>query len=99
MKRFISIIIISLLTTFSLQSLHAGESSSVSKSLFTEDAEEKFLPPDVAFKLDLAAVDANNVVADFKIVPGYYLYKQRLKFEIKDATTGTIETINLPRRD
>ena len=96
MKRFISIIIISLLTTFSLQSLHAGESSSVSKSLFTEDAEEKFLPPDVAFKLDLAAVDANNVVADFKIVPGYYLYKQRLKFEIKDATTGTIEAINLP---
>ena len=96
MKRFISIIVISLLTTFSLQSLHAGESSSTSKSLFTEDAEEEFLPPDVAFKLDLTAKDADNVTADFKIVPGYYLYKQRIKFAIKDATTGTITTTDLP---
>ena len=96
MKRFISLIVISLLTTFSLQSLHAAENSSARKSLFTEDAEEEFLSPDVAFKLDLAAVDANNVVADFKIVPGYYLYKQRIKFLIKDATAGTIEAINLP---
>ena len=96
MKRFISIIVISLLTTFSLQSLHAGESSSASKSLFTEDAEEEFLPPDVAFKLDLTAKDADNVTADFKIVPGYYLYKQRIKFAIKDATTGTITTTELP---
>ena len=96
MKRFISIIVISLLTTFSLQSLHAGESSSARKSLFTENVEEEFLPPDVAFKLDLTAVDANNIVADFKIVPGYYLYKQRIKFVIKDAATGKIDAIMLP---
>ena len=96
MKRIISIIVILLLTTFSLQSLHAGESSSASKSLFTEDAEEEFLSPDVAFKLDLNAKDASNVTADFKIVPGYYLYKQRIKFVIKDAATGAIEAIELP---
>jgi thioredoxin:protein disulfide reductase len=96
LKRIISIIVISLLTTFSLQSLHAGESST-SKSIFTDDAaDEEFLSPDVAFKLDLSATDANNVSADFKIVPGYYLYKQRLKFEIKDAATGKIEAIELP---
>ena len=96
MKRIISIIVILLLTTFSLQSLHAGESSSASKSLFTEDVEEEFLSPDVAFKLDLNAKDASNVTADFKIVPGYYLYKQRIKFVIKDAATGAIEAIELP---
>ena len=96
MKRFISIIVIFLLTTFSLQTLHAGDSSSASKSLFTEDAEEEFLSPDVAFKLDLSAKDASNVTADFKIVPGYYLYKQRIKFVIKDAATGTITAIALP---
>ena len=96
MKRIISIIVISLLTTLCLQSLQAAETSSGSKSLFTEDAEEEFLSPDVAFKLDLNAKDADNVTADFKIVPGYYLYKQRLKFEIKDATTGTVEAITLP---
>ena len=96
MKRIISIIVISLLTTFSLQSLHAGESSSASKSLFTDSAEEEFLSPDVAFKLDLNAKDANNVTAYFKIVPGYYLYKQRIKFVIKDAATGAIEATELP---
>ena len=96
MKRFISLIVILLLTTFSLQSLHAGETSSGIKSLFTEDAEEEFLSPDVAFKLDLSAKDASNVTAYFKIVPGYYLYKQRIKFVIKDAATGTITAIALP---
>ena len=96
MKRIISIIVILLLTTFSLQSLHAAESSRASKNLFTEDAEEEFLSPDVAFKLDLNAKDASNVTADFKIVPGYYLYKQRIKFVIKDAATGAIEAIQLP---
>ena len=96
MKRFISLIVILLLTTFSLQSLHAGETSSGIKSLFTEDAEEEFLSPDVAFKLDLNAKDANNVTAYFKIVPGYYLYKQRIKFVIKDAATGAIEATELP---
>ena len=96
MKRIISIIVISLLTTLCLQSLQAAETSSGIKSLFTDSAEEEFLSPDVAFKLDLNAKDAGNVTADFKIVPGYYLYKQRLKFEIKDATTGKIEAIELP---
>ena len=96
MKRIISIIVILLLTMFSLQSLHAAESSSASKNLFTEDAEEEFLSPDVAFKLDLNAKDASNVTAYFKVVPGYYLYKQRIKFVIKDAATGAIEAIELP---
>ena len=96
MKRIISIIVIFLLTTLCLQSLHATETSSGIKGLFTDDAEEEFLPPDVAFKLDLSAKDAANVTADFKIVPGYYLYKQRLKFEIKDAATGAIAAVALP---
>ncbi len=94
-----SIIVVCLLTTFTVPLLHAGESSAV-KSLFTTDTkEDEFLPPDVAFQLDLAAKDANNLTANFKIVPGYYLYKQRIKFVIKDAATGKIETIDLPAGD
>jgi thioredoxin:protein disulfide reductase len=97
LKRIISIIVISLLTSFGGQSLHAAETSSAGGSLFTDDnKEEEFLSPDVAFKLDLSAKDAANVTADFKIVPGYYLYKQRIKFVIKDAATGAIETIDYP---
>ncbi len=97
MKYWLNLILFSLLTTFSVQLLQAGETSSNAvKSLFTDSAEEEFLPPDVAFKLDLVAVDANNVSANFKIVPGYYLYKQRIKFVIKDAATGKIDAIELP---
>jgi thiol:disulfide interchange protein DsbD len=95
LKRIISIIVISLLTTFSLQSLHAGETSS-SKSLFTDDAEEEFLPPDIAFKLDLNAKDAANITASFEIVPGYYLYKQRITF--KDSA-GKVLAAGLPAGD
>ena len=98
LKYWLNVILFSLLTTFSLQLLQAGEtSSSTGKNLFTDSAEEEeFLPPDVAFKLELSAKDAGNVTADFKIVPGYYLYKQRIKFEIKDAKTGSITAIVLP---
>ena len=98
MKYWLNLILFSLLTTFSVQLLQAGETSSnAGKNLFTDSAEEEeFLPPDVAFKLDLAALDANNVSANFKIVPGYYLYKQRIKFVIKDAATGKIDAIELP---
>ena len=101
MKYCLNLILFSLLTTLSVQLLQAGETNSNAvKSLFTDSAEEEeFLPPGVAFKLDLAALDANNVSANFKIVPGYYLYKQRIKFVIKDAATGKIEAIELPTGD
>lgn len=100
MKRIFSIIVVCLLTTFTVPLLHAGENTSTAKSLFTTDTkEDEFLSPDVAFQLDLAAKDANNLTANFKIVPGYYLYKQRIKFVIKDAATGKIDAIDLPTGD
>ena len=95
-----SIIVVCLLTTFTVPLLHAGESSSTGKSLFSTDTkEDEFLSPDVAFQLDLAAKDTNNLTASFKVVSGYYLYKQRIKFVIKDAAAGKIEAIDLPAGD
>ncbi|WP_235272720.1 protein-disulfide reductase DsbD [Methylotenera versatilis] len=85
------------MATLTLPLLHAGESSSVGRSAFIEEAQEdEFLSPDVAFKLDLSVIDAENLNADFKTVPGYYLYKDRIKFVIKDANTGKIQAVNLP---
>ncbi len=99
-----STIVVCLLATFTMQFLtaqlsHAAESSSA-KNIFTEEVkDDEFLPPDVAFQLDLAGKDANNLTANFKVVPGYYLYKQRIKFVIKDAAAGKIEAIDLPLGD
>jgi thioredoxin:protein disulfide reductase len=85
-----------LLTSLCLQSLHAAESSK-GVNLFTDGvAEEEFLSPDVAFKLDITQKDANNLSAKFKIEPGYYLYKERISF--KDAT-GKVLAANLPAGD
>jgi thioredoxin:protein disulfide reductase len=95
LKHFKLIFAFILWTIFSSQWLHAAEPSS--KLDFTDGAkEEEFLSPDVAFKLDLSAKDANHLTANFKVVPGYYLYKSRIKFVISDAATGKIETIDLP---
>ncbi len=98
------IIVVCLLATFTSPVSHADESSGIGKSLFTEESpaemqEEEFLSPDAAFQLDLAAKDTLNLVANFKIAPGYYLYKQRIKFVIKDTATGEIEAIDLPAGD
>ena len=97
MKHLINIIVIAFMTTLTLPLLQAGETNSAGRNAFLEEVkEDEFLSPDIAFKLDLTAIDAQNLNASFKIVPGYYLYKQRIKFVIKDANTGKIEAINLP---
>ena len=80
--------------------LHAGESSVFGKNAFTTTLQEdEFLSPNVAFKLNLSRIDSQNISANFAIAPGYYLYKQRIKFVIKDAATGKINAVQLPIGD
>src|SRR5574340_591073 len=55
-----------------------------------------FLPPDQAFSLQVAARDAHTLLASLNVTPGYYLYRDKIKFEIKDSTVK-IQAVNLPR--
>ena len=70
-------------------------------SLLNDDASETFLPPDVAFKLNLNAIDATTIQAAFTIVPGHYLYRQRIKFEIPadSSSKAQIDSVELPNGD
>jgi thioredoxin:protein disulfide reductase len=96
LRHFKLIFVFILLTIFNSQWLHATETSG-NKNIFTEGPqEEEFLSPDVAFQLDLSTKDATHLSANFKVVPGYYLYKSRIKFVIADVTTGKIDAIDLP---
>lgn len=52
-------------------------------------AEEDYLPPDVAFKMSAAMVDAKTVAVNFAIADGYYLYRERFAFKASGATLGT----------
>jgi thioredoxin:protein disulfide reductase len=94
LKRILSNIVLLLVATFCTPLFYAAENASTSAGLFTDNAkEEEFLSPDEAFKLDINATDAQNLTASFKVVPGYYLYKNRIQF--KDAS-GKILEATLP---
>ncbi|HEY9277352.1 MAG TPA: protein-disulfide reductase DsbD [Methylotenera sp.] len=92
LKRFAYFLLI-LVTVFTTQLSNAGDSSSFTKNLFsTDSAEDEFLSPDVAFGLDIVQSKSQSsgqnevqVNANFKVAPGYYLYKQRIKFVLTPA--------------
>ena len=42
--------------------------------------QQDFLPVDEAFTLHVEQPDASGVVLRWDIAPGYYLYKERLRF-------------------
>jgi thiol:disulfide interchange protein DsbD len=49
------------------------------------ETEDEYLDPDVAFVLTADAQSANSVQLNWRIADGYYLYKQRIKFEPANA--------------
>jgi len=60
-----------------------------------ETSEDDFLSPDVAFQLNVTPTDAQSLRADFKVEPGYYLYKQRIQFKVQ-APAGAEAQAELP---
>ncbi len=50
---------------------------------------EEFLDPEVAFKFTARALDANTLEARWQIADGYYMYRDRFKFEVAGATLGS----------
>ncbi len=92
------IILISFCTMVLFSPLNiAGNTSSAIKNLFTEEtSEDDFLSPDIAFQLDIAPIDAQTLKASFKVEPGYYLYKDRIKFVVQSPADATIHNVNLP---
>jgi len=49
---------------------------------------EEFLEPEVAFKFSARALDANTLEARWQIADGYYMYRDKFKFEVAGATLG-----------
>ncbi len=58
--------------------------------------DSEFLPPDQAFALSSESKDG-NLVAHWKIADGYYLYKDKIQFRLKDAPQSvSLGTPELP---
>jgi thioredoxin:protein disulfide reductase len=60
--------------------------------LFTDEDSEEFLPVDKAFKVEAALVDQTHAQVKFIIVPGHYLYRERIQLLPADRKA----TISLP---
>lgn len=56
--------------------------------------EGQLLDPKDAFRLTARAVDPHTVLVDFRIAPGYYLYRDRFRFET--ASGAVIRDAVLP---
>jgi thiol:disulfide interchange protein DsbD len=71
-------------------------------SLGLVDAEDKFLQPDEAFVFSTEVIDGNTIRARWDISEGYYLYRDKFKFELEKPTDGSssgvsLGQINFPR--
>ncbi len=55
-----------------------------------------FLPPDQAFGLGVEVCDKNALLANFRITPGYYLYRDKVSFSLADGKTK-LARIELPK--
>lgn len=54
-----------------------------------------FLPPDQAFGLEVSRCDERTLIAGFRVTPGYYLYRNKVAFELAGGN-GRIARISLP---
>lgn len=77
------------------QSSAAGLQDKV-KGLFSSAKEEDLLEPDAAFKFQVAAKSTGVLQADLIPANGYYLYKQRILFAIKNGNGVSIGAVKLP---
>lgn len=55
-----------------------------------------FLPPDQAFRLAVQAGSRHQLVASFTPAPGYYLYRDRIKFSLLNAGATRIVNTQMP---
>lgn len=55
-----------------------------------------FLPADQAFSLGVSVRDGHTLLANFKVTPGYYLYRNKVNFTIT-GDAAKISAINFPK--
>jgi thiol:disulfide interchange protein DsbD len=52
---------------------------------------QDFLEPEAAFKFSARSIDANTLEARWQIADGYYMYRQKFKFELTGGSLGAVQ--------
>lgn len=76
-----------------------GGFSSLKRLFGASDSQPEPLPPEQAFTAKLRVKDASTVVARFSPEKGYYLYRDRISFEIAQPAAAHIAAVRLPDGD
>ena len=75
----------------------SGGAMSKLRALTRGSGEEDFLPVEKAFKIDARVVDAQTVAVEFKPEQTYYLYRDKIAFELPKDARIAIAKVDLPR--
>lgn len=82
-------------TAFAQQSTAPGITDKV-KGLFAQPKEDELIEPDLAFKLKVVAKSTNLLNVEVVPASGYYVYKERMRFSIKDGSGVRIKDVKFP---
>ncbi|HJV76353.1 MAG TPA: protein-disulfide reductase DsbD N-terminal domain-containing protein [Noviherbaspirillum sp.] len=97
MNKSISIVLAAMLAL--AYAMPASAQQSTGKGLgglFSSTSEDELIEPDLAFRLNVSVKDANTILAELVPAKGYYLYRERIQFSLKDANGIAISAVNLP---
>ena len=100
MTRWISFLALWLLCVGPVAAQSNADSMSVldelGQTLAGSGGGDEFLDPEVAFVMDARALDNDTIVAQWRIHDGYYLYRDKFKFELRDETGAQLGAPAMP---
>ncbi len=59
--------------------------------------DEDFLPPDEAFRFSVEPKDAETLIARWGVTPGYYLYRDKMRFSLTQGEGVALGEVSLPK--
>lgn len=81
---------------FAQQSISPGAQKGLGNLFSSSPKEEELLEPDKAFTITTTVKGPTTVQAIITPASGYYLYRERMRFALKDAPGIVIKSIKLP---
>jgi thiol:disulfide interchange protein len=83
-------------SSFAQQSTAPASPQKGLAGFFSSSKEDELIEPDLAFKLKVAVNGPSALTAELIPANGYYLYKDKVRFAVKNASGVTISSIKLP---